>query len=217
MKKSLKFSKKTKKTKKNFRRKTKKSIHKKYKKTYKKYFGGVGDVEDVEDVSVKKRGAIGDDVLDESQIQRRKIEVLPFYKQRLEGLENPEAVLDRLFNNVVKNTSEENISRAYQQMPADHIYSGKTLADLRGMRPDTEEPHKNGQTLLTFFTKWRSKPEDLARLIRSGADVNAPNINGDTPLIIAAQGGWPANMNVLLENGADPNQKDSNGKQHSCI
>jgi len=54
--------------------------------------------------------------------------------------------------------------------------------------------------------------ENLKKLIDSGADVNAKNKDGDTPLHTAT---WKGNIEIvklLIENGANLNIQDSNGK-----
>jgi ankyrin repeat protein len=60
-------------------------------------------------------------------------------------------------------------------------------------------------------------------LLKAGADVNARDANGETPLVRAARNGKPSQMRVLLEDGADAAARDRNGQsiltmseQHSC-
>ena len=52
----------------------------------------------------------------------------------------------------------------------------------------------------------------LAYLIDQGADVNALDQRGRTPLIWAAIAGRDASVDTLLENGADPVIADADGK-----
>jgi ankyrin repeat protein len=52
----------------------------------------------------------------------------------------------------------------------------------------------------------------LEILIRSGADVNAGNNEGETPLMIAALKGNPDNVKLLLNAGANINARDQRGE-----
>lgn len=49
-------------------------------------------------------------------------------------------------------------------------------------------------------------------LIARGADPNAKNKNGDSPLYTAVYWSWGESANVLLAGGADPNAKNKDGK-----
>ena len=53
--------------------------------------------------------------------------------------------------------------------------------------------------------------DDMRALIKEGADVNATNIYGDTPLMIAAKEGNFNAIYFLLENGADARKKNCDG------
>ena len=48
-------------------------------------------------------------------------------------------------------------------------------------------------------------------LLKNGADVNAKNKDGDTPLHHAARNSNYNTVEVLLKNGADVNAKNKNG------
>ena len=52
----------------------------------------------------------------------------------------------------------------------------------------------------------------VLELIRAGADVNAQNEIGLTPLHMATVGKFRHNVNYLLQKGANPNIKDNQGK-----
>ena len=58
-----------------------------------------------------------------------------------------------------------------------------------------------------------SNPEILRVLIENGALVNETNINGVTPLMIAATKTNPGFLRILLENGADANIMDKYGQR----
>jgi ankyrin repeat protein len=48
---------------------------------------------------------------------------------------------------------------------------------------------------------------ELSALLKSGADVNQPNANGECPLHAAARLGWPSALSQLLGAGADANAR----------
>ncbi|KAI1646022.1 ankyrin [Daldinia loculata] len=51
----------------------------------------------------------------------------------------------------------------------------------------------------------------LKRLVEAGVDVNEKNINGDTPLAVAAAGGLDLIVEYLLDAGAEVDARDSRG------
>jgi ankyrin repeat protein len=57
----------------------------------------------------------------------------------------------------------------------------------------------------------RNEMELVEALVDSGANVNKPNFEGETPLFAAVKLGCAEKVAFLLENGADPNVKDING------
>ena len=58
-----------------------------------------------------------------------------------------------------------------------------------------------------------SNPEVITVLVQAGADVNATDASGVTPLMLAAAGNSnPEVITVLLSLGADPKAKDNSGK-----
>ena len=77
--------------------------------------------------------------------------------------------------------------------------------------PRSTESRKEATENLPYVVRWASV-EEVTRLIRNGADVNAVDKRGRTPLILAA---WynskPEVLRVLLENGADVNAVDKYG------
>ncbi len=60
---------------------------------------------------------------------------------------------------------------------------------------------------------WGRPVETVKLLISHGADVNAQNIWGDTPLHLAARRGDKAAVRFLLSNGADPFAKNAAGRR----
>jgi uncharacterized protein len=61
---------------------------------------------------------------------------------------------------------------------------------------------------------WRNEPEIARMLLAKGADVNAREMRGATPLIIAAASddAGPEMIRVLLDAGADVHAKDAQGR-----
>ena len=53
--------------------------------------------------------------------------------------------------------------------------------------------------------------ESLKRLLKAGADINAKDSRGLSPLHEAARWGWNDVVRFLVENGADLNAKDNRG------
>ena len=55
--------------------------------------------------------------------------------------------------------------------------------------------------------------EVLNALIKFDKDLNKPDARGDTPLLFAVKNDYPTEVvKTLLSNGADPEFRDSNGK-----
>jgi uncharacterized protein len=57
-----------------------------------------------------------------------------------------------------------------------------------------------------------SEPDIVRRLVARGADVNAVDDDGETPLMLAAEHGDSDLVSALLDNRADLNRKDHTGK-----
>ena len=68
----------------------------------------------------------------------------------------------------------------------------------------------NGRPALVAFV-WRDNQARVEKLLARGADVNAPDDDGDTPLHGAAQTGNVEIIRQLLDKGANPNAKNEQG------
>jgi len=74
----------------------------------------------------------------------------------------------------------------------------------------------NGSTALLITTLRR--PYDLAtieRLLRGGADVDIPDHDGHTPLMVASRAGWPDTVRMLVEAGASLDARDKD--EHTAL
>ncbi len=73
------------------------------------------------------------------------------------------------------------------------------------------EKNKDSFTPLHFTSEWNKDPKVSAMLIRNGADVNAKNLFGETPLHLAAANNSLGVSTVLIRNGADVKSKTRYG------
>jgi ankyrin repeat protein len=67
-----------------------------------------------------------------------------------------------------------------------------------------------GRPVLLAYV-WRNDKERTQKLLAHGANVNAQDADGDTPLHGAAQNGTVEIINLLLDKGANPNAKNKLG------
>ncbi len=68
-----------------------------------------------------------------------------------------------------------------------------------------------GNTPLHFAVENEGKEDLAAVLLEYGADVNAENVDGETPLYWAVRSGTELSMAILLNHGADPNKASREG------
>jgi ankyrin repeat protein len=70
---------------------------------------------------------------------------------------------------------------------------------------------RNGGTALLWAVETKSNAAVITFLLTSGANANARDALGRTPLIKAAANGYADNVRALLDGGADISLKDNNG------
>ncbi|MCZ6913709.1 MAG: ankyrin repeat domain-containing protein [Rickettsia endosymbiont of Ixodes persulcatus] len=92
----------------------------------------------------------------------------------------------------------------------------KNLIMLEQLLKNGEDPNKKagskGGTIL-HYVAYRCDYEEIARLVlRYGANINEPDINGDTPLHVAVFKKNKQAIKFFLENGSDCTIKNSLGK-----
>ena len=96
---------------------------------------------------------------------------------------------------------------------------GRKMLNLFGKRDQPVERAKRlagpeldmlNESLL--YANWNGHLDELKRLIKAGADVNAKDADGFTVLMRAAKWGQTSVCKFLMNNGADPGIKDAFGK-----
>lgn len=85
------------------------------------------------------------------------------------------------------------------------------ISTLLQYKADPNLPNNEGNTPLMMIASEKKSNESLLKLIQAGAKVNAKNNSGATALMRAGQGD-PKNLELLLENGADPSLMDKRGR-----
>ncbi|KAK1979348.1 hypothetical protein LZ30DRAFT_783503 [Colletotrichum cereale] len=95
----------------------------------------------------------------------------------------------------------------------------RIVMDLIDLGVDPNHYDKYGNTVLMAFVAQLPEDDDykkpveiLELLIKAGANVNARNRNGETPLHIAVRRGKKLAMRTLAQNGANPQARDAEGR-----
>jgi hypothetical protein len=89
------------------------------------------------------------------------------------------------------------------------ISKGKmTKEDIKKM---VNAPMKDGETPLHFASR-EGNHEQVHKLLKAGADVNAQDAIGNTPLHIAAGAGNHEIVDTLIKAGADVSKQNHNGE-----
>ncbi len=93
------------------------------------------------------------------------------------------------------------------------IYAHDTylINTLLSMKTDVTAKNQTGFTTLHTSVETRLAKETVALLIDAGADVNAQDDNGWTPLMYAASGCYQELVSLLVNRGADCSIKNSKG------
>lgn len=76
-----------------------------------------------------------------------------------------------------------------------------------GMSPDTKSPA--GEPVISLI-KHPLGQRFLGNLIKAGANVNAPDVEGNTPLMRLVR--WPPFVETLIQNGASVNAQNNEGQ-----
>ncbi len=89
---------------------------------------------------------------------------------------------------------------------------GDCLQQLLNAGANPNRPDDNGNTALIEAVAYPDiRIEDIETLIAHGADINLPNLNGETPLMFACNSGHTDVVRMFLACGADANRQDNNG------
>lgn len=83
--------------------------------------------------------------------------------------------------------------------------------DMMGERAGYDEP-PTANFWPTIFPTNTPKPAVIRLLLAAGADANAVDFEGATPLMYAAEVGMPEVLRALLKAGADPDVQDAEGR-----
>lgn len=103
---------------------------------------------------------------------------------------------------------DENGNAAWQLTPYD---AAPEMIDFwLTAKVDLEHRNDEGQTWLHLLVT--SKAEYVQALLQAGADINARDNHGATPLMLASSRNGLTTVQVLLEAGADLTLRDNNGK-----
>lgn len=95
-----------------------------------------------------------------------------------------------------------------------------TIEVLRAAGADLNTRNEKGETMLTAWLRKKVTPtnrEVVNALIERGADVNAPDGAGHTPLFVAIYANEPAYILALLERGADPRNTPGSRESHAIF
>ena len=77
----------------------------------------------------------------------------------------------------------------------------------------------SGNSVLHYASEWNLPNSVMSFLIQKGADINAVNGNGETPLFSAAKADNPDSIDLLVKSGASLNARDNLGSSplHAAV
>ncbi len=114
---------------------------------------------------------------------------------------------------------------AFKNIDVPNLKNGRTLfMDIMSNRPSKEiveyfinrgvninHHDDKGNSPLHIIAKEKGAIDVVKLLVQSGAEINVPNLDGDTPLLNALKNKSLVTAKYLLKNGADFNAENNNG------
>ena len=141
---------------------------------------------EIKDINLNKAG--------ESWKPPNSVPVKPDNSEYIKDLKVDQKVIFNLYNQVSETKDENKLI---------------SFLEKGTLRPD--DVSKEGQTPLMIAVDYSFSEETIKKLIDLGCDVNARDVDGNTPMHTAAYCENFEAFKCLFENGADPLQEDNDG------